>query len=92
MSLISSDWMIHKYIFQQFGKVGCAVPMVISSDFHMDQHRDDDHQEDAPHFSCSLIAQILVADIERWRYLVFRFLSNFTYAIDAFFCWILLVG
>ena len=31
-------------------KVGCIFPMVISSDFRMGEHRDDDHQEDAPHF------------------------------------------
>ena len=31
-------------------KVGCAFPMVISSDFRMGKHRDDDHEEDAPHF------------------------------------------
>ena len=34
--------------------VGCIFPMVISSEFRMDQHRDDDHREDAPHFiNCS---------------------------------------
>ena len=32
------------------GKVGCVFPMVISSDFRTGQHRDDDHQEDAPYF------------------------------------------
>ena len=31
-------------------KVGCAILMVISSDFHMGKHRDDDHDEDAPFF------------------------------------------
>ena len=31
-------------------KVGCIFPMVISSDFPMAQHRDDDHQEDVAHF------------------------------------------
>ena len=40
----------------------------------------------------SLIVKILVADIERWGYLVFRFLSNFTNAFDAFVRRILLVG
>ena len=33
-----------------FYKVGCVFPMVISSEFRMEQHRDDDHQEDVPHF------------------------------------------
>ena len=31
-------------------KVPCAFPMVISSDFRVGQHRDDDHEEDAPYF------------------------------------------
>ena len=30
-------------------KVECVFPMVISSDFRVGQHRDDDYQEDAPH-------------------------------------------
>ena len=29
--------------------------MVISSEFRMGQYRDDDHREDAPHFTYSLI-------------------------------------
>ena len=32
-------------------KLGCAFPMVISSDFRVGQHRDDDHEEDAPYFN-----------------------------------------
>jgi len=31
-------------------KLGCVFPMVISSDFRMGKHRDDDHEEDAPYF------------------------------------------
>ena len=35
-------------------KVGCVLPMVISSESCMEQYRDessdDDHREDAPHF------------------------------------------
>ena len=31
-------------------KVGRFFPMVISSDFRMGEHRDDDHEEDAPYF------------------------------------------
>ena len=31
-------------------KLGCVFPMVISSDFRMGEHRDDDHEEDAPYF------------------------------------------
>ena len=29
-------------------KVGCALAIVISSDFRMGKHRDDNHEEDAP--------------------------------------------
>ena len=32
-------------------KVGCVFPMVIWSEFRIRHYRDDDHQEDAPHFS-----------------------------------------
>ena len=32
-------------------KVGCIFPMAISSEFRMKQNRDDDHPEDAPHFT-----------------------------------------
>ena len=32
-------------------KVACVFAMVISSKFRIWQHRKDDHQEDAPHFS-----------------------------------------
>ena len=35
-------------------KVECAFPMVILPEFHMGQYREDDHQEDAPHFINSL--------------------------------------
>ena len=40
--------------FQSDNKVECVFPMVISSDFRMGQHRDDDHQKDAPHFTNTL--------------------------------------
>ena len=29
-------------------KVGCALAIVISADFRMGKHRDDNHEEDAP--------------------------------------------
>ena len=32
-------------------KVGCVFPMVIWSEIRIGQHRDGDHQEDAPYFS-----------------------------------------
>ena len=38
--------------FSFYNKVGCVFPMVISPDFRVGQHRDNDHQEDAPHFTC----------------------------------------
>ena len=31
-------------------KVECVIPVVVSSEFRFRQHRDDDYQEDAPHF------------------------------------------
>ena len=32
-------------------KVGCPFPMVISSDFRMEKHKDDDLAEDTPYDS-----------------------------------------
>ena len=32
-------------------KVGCVFPVVIWSELHLGQHRDDDYREDAPHFT-----------------------------------------
>ena len=32
-------------------KVGCVFPMAISSDFRMEKHRDDEHEEKAPYFT-----------------------------------------
>ena len=40
----------HKERFLQLYKVGYIFPMVVSSEFRRGQYRDDDHQEDAPHF------------------------------------------
>ena len=31
-------------------KVGCVFPIVIGSEFRIQQYRDDDHREDAPYF------------------------------------------
>ena len=31
-------------------KMECILPMVISSEFRIEQYRDDDHREDAPQF------------------------------------------
>ena len=33
----------------QINKEGCVFVRVISSEFRMEQYRDDDHREDAPH-------------------------------------------
>ena len=35
----------------QYDKVGCVFTMIIWSEFHTGEYRDDDHREDAPHFS-----------------------------------------
>ena len=43
--------LFHLFQKSEFIKVGCAFPMVISSDFRMGKHRDDDHEEDAPYFT-----------------------------------------
>ena len=41
-------------------KVGCVFPFVISSDIHMENHRDDDYQKDASHFiGSSLLSEPL---------------------------------
>ena len=40
--------------FEKFfkgNKVGCVFPMVISSDFRMGKHTDDDWEKDAPNFT-----------------------------------------
>ena len=44
-------------------KVGCAFPMVISSDFRMGKHRDGDHEEDAPYCSISIIPGQLIGHV-----------------------------
>ena len=38
-------------------KVGCAFLMVIASDFRIEKHRDDDHEEDAPLFNHDISKQ-----------------------------------
>ena len=40
-------------------KVGCAFPMVISSDFRMRKHTNDDHKEDAPYFIFRLRSKVV---------------------------------
>ena len=42
--------------------VGCAFPMVISSDFHMGKYRDDNHEEDAPYFILPFILLDLTSE------------------------------
>ena len=44
LQVLSSFWM-------HIGKVGCVFPMVILSEFRMGQYRDEDHPEDALHFT-----------------------------------------
>ena len=57
------------WLFQKY-KAWCAFPMVISSDFRIGHHRDDDHQADAPHFTpfylISCVSEIFVAPGIRW--------------------------
>ena len=38
-----------------FTKVGCVYPMVIRSEFRMQQYGVDDHREDASHFTIIIV-------------------------------------
>ena len=42
---------VHMKNLPRANKVEYVFPMVISTESRMRQHRDDDHQEDAPHFN-----------------------------------------
>ena len=42
--------------------MGCAFPLVISSDFHMGKYRDDNHEEDAPYFILPFILLDLTSE------------------------------
>ena len=37
--------------FRKPAKQGCEFPMVLASEFDLGQYMDDDHREDAPHFT-----------------------------------------
>ena len=37
--------------------------MVISSDFRMGEHRDDDHEEDAPYFISLMMMKVFYFDV-----------------------------
>ena len=50
-ALASRDFKMDQFLPSLKTKVRCAFPIVILSDFRMGQHRDDDNQEDAPHFT-----------------------------------------
>ena len=45
------DRLIFRFEMNQYDKVGRFFAMVISSDFRVGQHRDDDHEEDALYFT-----------------------------------------
>ena len=55
--------------YQMLIKVGCVFPMIISSDFYMERHRDDDYKEYTPHFklSFSRLRDAIFPDIERHK-------------------------
>ena len=40
-------------------KLECVVPMVILSEYRMVQYRNDDHREDAPHFTSKVILRLM---------------------------------
>ena len=44
-------WYSEGSIYISIYKEGCVYPMVIWSEFRLGKYRDDDHREDAPHFS-----------------------------------------
>ena len=55
----------HSTSTQKVTTVGCIFPMAISSEFRMEQHRDDNHREDArcimhPTLFCTLAMKSLV--------------------------------
>ena len=64
--LIAQTWLInyqfgnHKRNFSP-SKVGFVVPMVIRTEFHMKQYRDDDHREQALYFMMDKL--MLVTDM-----------------------------
>ena len=55
-----------------YTKVECVLPMVISTEFRMRQHRNDGHQEDAPHFSMQA-NKTLINVLERNSFYEFGF-------------------
>ena len=56
-------------------KVGCVLPMVISSEFRMGQYWEDDPQEDAPQFIKTVFLKYFLRNIvpppcgEKWNYI-----------------------
>ena len=59
-------------------KVRCIFPVVILSAFCMEQYRDDDHREDAPHFICWFLKEVehrsafekFHESLKKFRYLI----------------------
>ena len=54
--ILSEQSIFYFQLFRVFikiaqNKVGCVFPVVIWSEFCLEQHRDDDHREDAAHFT-----------------------------------------
>ena len=58
--------------------MGCAFPMVISSDFRTGKHRDDDHEEDASYFT--FLSEVYLSSI----FLVTNHCSHFVAKIIDF--------
>ena len=51
MNTLLTDGMLLSGLFSNSITVECIFPMVISSEFRMRQHGDDDHREDTTHFT-----------------------------------------
>ena len=62
---------IHINLKITLGTVGCAFQMVILSELRLGQYWDDDHREDAPHFSNFVSPEVLK---RLYRKVIFWFL------------------
>ena len=77
-------------VLNSTGKVGCAIPKVISSEFRMRQYRDDDHREAAPHFRDRDRQKFTMRGKKSASNLSFKFSANNCASIMPF--WIVCLG
>ena len=55
-------WITKIIIYLESRKVRCVFPMVISSEFRIQQNRHNDHQKDAPHFAITHTVGVIQFD------------------------------